>query len=77
MLANNLPPSSYKLIICPPVLVDYWKAVLNEFGVTRFEVESLGKLDKILANGADKYQYVFVDEAHRFRNSGTDSGDYA
>ena len=73
MLANTLPPSAYKLVICPPVLVDYWKAVLNEFGVTRFEVESLGKLDKVLAKGADKYQYIFVDEAHRFRNSGTES----
>ena len=73
MLANSFNRNTYKLIICPPVLVDYWREVLNEFGVTRFEVESLGKLDKIIAKGVDKYQYVFVDEAHRFRNSGTEA----
>lgn len=31
-------------------------------------VESLGKLDSILDKGVDDYAYVFVDEAHRFRN---------
>ena len=73
MLANSFNRNSYKLIICPPVLVDYWRGVLQEFDVSRCDVESLGKLDKIIAKGTDKYQYVFVDEAHRFRNSGTDS----
>lgn len=73
MLANSFNRNTYKLIICPPVLVDYWRGVLQEFDVSRCDVESLGKLDKIIAKGTDKYQYVFVDEAHRFRNSGTDS----
>lgn len=73
MLANSFNRNSYKLFICPPVLVDYWRGVLNEFGVSRFDVESLGKLDKIIARGTDKYSYVFVDEAHRFRNSGTEA----
>ncbi len=73
MLANSFNRHSYKLFICPPVLVDYWRSVLQEFDVSRCDVESLGKLDKIIAKGTDKYQYVFVDEAHRFRNSGTDS----
>lgn len=73
MLANSFNRNAYKLIICPPVLVDYWRSVLQEFDVSRCDVESLGKLDKINAKGTDKYQYVFVDEAHRFRNSGTDS----
>ena len=41
--------------------------------VARCDVESLGKLDKIIAKGTDKYSYVFVDEAHRFRNSGTEA----
>lgn len=62
-----------KLFICPPVLVDYWRSVLQEFDVSRCDVESLGKLDKIIAKGTDKYTYVFVDEAHRFRNSSTDA----
>lgn len=73
MLANSFNRNAYKLFICPPVLVDYWRSVLQEFDVSRCDVESLGKLDKIIAKGTDKYTYVFVDEAHRFRNSGTDS----
>ena len=73
MLANSFNRNTYKLIICPPVLVDYWRSVLQEFDVSRCDVESLGKLDKIINKGTDKYQYVFVDEAHRFRNSGTDA----
>ena len=73
MLANSFNRNTYKLFICPPVLVDYWRSVLQEFDVSRFDVESLGKLDKIIERGTDKYTYVFVDEAHRFRNSGTDA----
>lgn len=73
MLANSFNRNTYKLIVCPPVLVDYWKSVLQEFDVARCDVESLGKLDKIIAKGTDKYSYVFVDEAHRFRNSGTEA----
>lgn len=73
MLANSFNRNTYKLFICPPVLVDYWRSVLQEFDVARCDVESLGKLDKIIAKGTDKYTYIFVDEAHRFRNSGTDA----
>lgn len=73
MLANSFNRNTYKLFICPPVLVDYWKSVLQEFDVSRCDVESLGKLDKIIAKGTDRYTYVFVDEAHRFRNSGTEA----
>lgn len=73
MLANSFKRSTYKLFICPPVLVDYWRSVLQEFDVSRCDVESLGKLDKIIEKGIDKYSYVFIDEAHRFRNSGTES----
>lgn len=73
MLANSFNRNAYKLIVCPPVLVDYWKSVLQEFGVSRYDVESLGKLEKLIAKGTDKYSYVFVDEAHRFRNAGTEA----
>ncbi len=73
MLANSFHRNTYKLIVCPPVLVDYWRNVLQEFDVARCDVESLGKLEKIIEKGTDKYSYVFVDEAHRFRNSGTDA----
>lgn len=73
MLANTFNRNTYKLFICPPVLVDYWRSVLQEFDVARCDVESLGKLDKLIAKGTDKYSYVFVDEAHRFRNSDTEA----
>lgn len=71
MLAKSLPKGR-KLIICPPVLVDYWREVLQEFDVAA-EVESLGRLEYILDKGVDKYKYIFIDEAHRFRNQGTES----
>lgn len=62
-----------KLVICPPVLKTYWEDVLRDFGVMA-KVVSLGKLDEILNNyNADYFKYVFIDEAHRFRNSGTDN----
>ena len=59
MLAKALSKGK-KLIICPPVLVDYWKEVLLEFDVAA-EVESLGKLEKILDKGVDKFKYIFID----------------
>ena len=60
-----------KLIICPPVLVHYWEEVLLEFDIAA-KVVSLGKLDDITKSTMN-YDYVFIDEAHRFRNSGTDT----
>ncbi|MBR3241388.1 MAG: helicase [Parasporobacterium sp.] len=71
MLAKTLKKGK-KLIICPPVIVDYWRQVLLDFDVAA-TVESLGKLDRLLEKGVDDYAYVFVDEAHRFRNDGTES----
>ena len=37
------------------------------------EVESLGKLEHIIQKGIGRYDYVVVDEAHRFRNESTKS----
>lgn len=59
-----------KLIICPPVLKKYWEDTLRDFNVVNFEVESLGKLER-LKDRSDRYKYVFIDEAHRFRNEYT------
>jgi len=72
MLAQRL--NGGKLIICPPVLKDYWRRTLTQFDVAA-EVESLGKLDQILTDEdlMKRTKYVFVDEAHRFRNSKTES----
>lgn len=61
------------LIVCPPVLEDYWEESMRDFGVRGFEVQSLGKLEHILRKDISKYKYVVVDEAHRFRNENTHS----
>lgn len=61
------------LVVCPPVLKEYWKDSLFEFGIRSFEVESLGKLEHIIKKGLDRYDYVVIDEAHRFRNENTQS----
>jgi superfamily II DNA/RNA helicase/HKD family nuclease len=71
MLAQQLP--GRKLIICPPVLQEYWQKTFFQFGIGGVMVESLGKLDQIIAHNPDKFDYVFVDEAHRFRNELTQS----
>jgi superfamily II DNA/RNA helicase/HKD family nuclease len=68
LLAQQLP--GRKLVICPPVLQEYWQETLREFGVPA-RVESMGKLDRILEGDYQRYDVVFVDEAHRFRNEGT------
>lgn len=58
------------LVICPPVLKEYWEETFRDFRVPA-TVESLGKLDHILERGHERFRYVFVDEAHRFRNENT------
>ena len=72
LLAKSLK-NKRRLVICPPVLVDYWESVLKDFDVVA-DVWSLGKLDYILENPdkLERYDYVFVDEAHRFRNAKTE-----
>ena len=73
MLAKSLKKGHNKLIICPPVLVDYWDGVMKEFDVVA-DVISLGKLDQLTENPRklDRYDYIFIDEVHRFRNSNTE-----
>jgi superfamily II DNA/RNA helicase/HKD family nuclease len=56
------------LVICPPILKTYWEDTFFDFGVRGYKVESLGKLENIIAEGTDKFDYVIIDEAHRFRN---------
>ena len=69
LLAQQLPGG--KLVLCPPVLKEYWDQTFFDFSVQRYHVESVGKLDQILREGAERYDYVFIDEAHRFRNEYT------
>lgn len=72
LLARRL--KGRKLVICPPVLKDYWERTLQQFEVSA-RVESLGKLDSILEDEElmKNTKYVFIDEAHRFRNQKTES----
>jgi len=60
------------LVICPPTLKPYWEESLHDFRVPA-RVESLGKLDHIVRFGIDRFDYIVVDEAHRFRNENTRS----
>lgn len=72
LLANELIGG--KLFLVPPVLVDYWRKVLRSFGVRNFEVYSNGNLRKICEEKLYKDKnYIFVDEAHKFRNDNTDN----
>lgn len=71
MLARKIGKGR-NLVICPPVLVKQWQDVLFKFGVSA-KVESLGKLDKIIDDGVEQFQYIFVDESHRFRSEKTES----
>ena len=73
LLAQQL--SGGKLIICPPVLKEYWEETFLSFNVA-CHVESMGKLDTIVADitaNPTKYSTIFIDEAHRFRNEDTKS----
>jgi len=60
------------LVICPPMIKSYWEESLHDFRVPA-KVESLGKLDQIIHFGLDRFNYIVVDEAHRFRNETTQS----
>ncbi|MDI6782760.1 MAG: helicase-related protein, partial [bacterium] len=68
MLAQQL--NGRNLIICPPVLKEYWEDTFHDFRVDA-KVESLGMLDKLIKKGTEKYKNIFIDEAHRFRNEST------
>ncbi|MBO5005419.1 MAG: helicase, partial [Clostridia bacterium] len=70
LLAQEL--EGKKLFLCPPVLTEYWDNVLFNFNVRGYKVESEGKLDKIIENGTEQFDYIFVDESHRFRNADTE-----
>ncbi len=61
-----------KLIICPPPIKESWENEIQNFEIGGAKVISLGGLEKFLKSGsAEEYKYIFVDEAHRFRNEKT------
>lgn len=70
LLAEKLPGK--KLFLVPPVLVDYWEEVLRDFFVGGCTVRSNGNLTKIVdTNMYVDYDYIFIDEAHKYRNEET------
>ena len=76
LLARQLDGRS--LVIAPPHLLDRhnpgsWWNVFREFGVRGFHCESIGKLESLLEEDLTRYQYVFIDESHRFRSEDTQS----
>ena len=69
MLAKEMNVSP--LIICPPRLKTYWEETMHAFGVIP-KVWSSGSLEKLVdQENLNKYPVVFIDEAHKFRNSDT------
>ena len=74
MLAKQL--EGRHLVIAPPVLLDEnnpgsWRNAFEDFGVRQSTFKSIGKLDDLVDGKADKFQNVFIDEAHRMRNATT------
>ena len=69
MLASRLDGRT--LVLAPPVLLDRanpgsWPNVFSDFRVPA-DFESMGKLDHLTRSGTQKYNNVFIDEAHRYR----------
>jgi superfamily II DNA/RNA helicase len=77
LLARHLDGRS--IVIAPPHLLDKhnpgsWPNVFRDFGVRGAEFESIGKLASLLEReDLENYQYVFIDESHRFRTEETQS----
>jgi len=75
LLAKQLPDVK-KTIICPPVLKDNWKRVFDSYKITQFDTFSGdGSILKKLKNNyfVQESEYIFIDEAHRFRNAETET----
>ena len=65
------------LVIAPPPVIPNWIGAFKDFDIKakNYDIESSGMLHKILqriekaeACGEKAYDYIFIDEAHRFRN---------
>lgn len=75
MLAKTM--KGRKLFIVPPVIKPQWEKILEDFELPRSDkVESSGKIEQIYDwIDIDTYDYIFVDEAHRFRNASSSTYD--
>ena len=51
----------WKLVICPPVLQEYWDETFQEFGLSKYKVVSAGKINDIKNHPKfNDYRYVCV-----------------
>lgn len=73
------------LVVAPPPIIPNWVGAFKDFDIRskNYDIESIGKLHKIVEKieKAEKfnektYDYIFVDEAHRFRNGGNQQYEY-
>lgn len=70
------------IVLCPPGLIgdrnkkSGWRMYLEQFGLTDWEVRSVGDLEKTadFVQRIDDFDVVIIDEVHRFRNQ--DTKDY-
>ena len=63
-----------KLVICSPQLIKYWEETMENFEVPHIKVFSAGNLKAIKDyHLIDEVKYIFIDEAHRFRNEDTET----
>ena len=65
------------LVIAPPPIIPNWEGAFKDFDMKskNYDIVSIGMLHKVIKKlekaekcGEKTYDYVFVDEAHRFRN---------
>jgi ERCC4-related helicase/HKD family nuclease len=64
------------IILCPPGLQAEWREYTEDFMLHSWEVLSSGNLDKasdFIKDAHDSIEVVIIDEAHRFRNSDTET----
>lgn len=72
LLAKRL--NERPIVVCPPILMDYWQNVMESFGVFPKVISSgILRFDKVDFNRLSKYKLIFIDEAHTFRNEDTES----
>lgn len=78
MLGRYLGAKKRCLFIVPPVVQEYWNTVIADFGYSQKDkVVSLGIVDQVAQwDDLGKYDYVFIDEAHRFRNADSKEFQY-
>lgn len=65
------------LVIAPPPIIPNWISAFKDFNIRakNYDIESIGmlhktiqRIEKMEKSGQKTYDYVFIDEAHRFRN---------